>query len=182
MQYSSAVFSAHILDRIMNSQDQTTINIVSTFVQFGHVWYKISCTSSLILVMPLWYWQFLEKDCFPDKSTSIPISDVNNFKTIWSRTIKFVHSKGNQLLNQSIINFINQSIKLMLFKRTHKIPGNTAHTCIIKMVPRTRMSGNRQHLCYASICCVKHNRFLQKLSTSSPRMRGVHGRVEPLKI
>ena len=79
--------------------------MVCTMVKFGHVWCKISCTrssstaySSLELfnfVNAPFVLAFWEKHCFHAKSTPIPISNVNNLKTVWSRTVKFVQSKGN---------------------------------------------------------------------------------------
>ena len=38
---------------------------------------------------------FWKNDCFPDKSAPIQISNVNYFKTVWSRTVNFIQSKCN---------------------------------------------------------------------------------------
>ena len=92
MLYSIAVFSCHILDRNTKSQKQLTINMVNIMFKFG---LKSAVLEQFNFGNTPFILAFWEKDCFCAKSTPIPISNVNYFKTVWRKTVTFLQSKGN---------------------------------------------------------------------------------------
>ena len=61
--------------------------MVNTMLKFGNIVIKSAVLEQFNFVLV-----FVENDCFPAKS-KMPISNVIYFKTVWSRTVKFVEQR-----------------------------------------------------------------------------------------
>ena len=64
-------------------------------LKFGHVCIKPAVLEKLTFGNTPFVLAFGEKDGFFAKSSPMPISNVNYFKTVCSRTVKLVQSKCN---------------------------------------------------------------------------------------